>query len=727
MLTVKNTLFFIFLLYLLLFTHNSNANNSANQYLLQQIAQAPPATTDKNHWLQLFEQPGNSQFYYLANKLGQIYQLEQDNADNSSLLLDLSARYAKNSILALSAFTLHPNFALREKTGFGTFYTAHVEKVPDSTKTKRLLDSNVTIPLAFDAVVTEWQFNSANKVDSSSQREVLRIAIATAKSGIRQLSFNPYSKSWHEDFNQLYVSLSQIEKLKEYPLYSGAILRIHPHKTATESYSVPHNNPYYANEKIEKSLYLFGAGQINQFIWPDIHATRLLISHQYHLNDTVRHWLSYSDGGEDWREQAPKEFLYQNKVMLSANSLLVYRGQNAPALRNKLLLLTKNKQQWQLNSLSREVTSEQINATQYTKVLAAPTRLPKPRIEWQFQQPALQASHLSLYGDNRGELLFFNEDTGAIYQLFQQEITLGSQRNQESAFGGITLFVVIMFVLLAGYIFYQIHIQQTSAKSLVRREYSNLQLNDDKLALNLFRRHQHEAETVIALIEIKQCQLLLGDLVIATINTTLGHGFNNQQEQAVREIFHTEQIAKMVDGKVRRMSLKINTNENNKYVICLYLRKGSDRITKKAYFEVVDDIIDWCWLIANEINSEQTGLRTLKPQNTAAAITLAEHKSHDDTSLHAQAASIRPATHSHAITGSGEPAQMAATNTAQENSEGITLPEHQNTSAMETAKIETDLVNALEKLVKLQQQGFLTADEFAQAKAKLLDSLNKTE
>jgi glutamate mutase epsilon subunit len=34
---------------------------------------------------------------------------------------------------------------------------------------------------------------------------------------------------------------------------------------------------------------------------------------------------------------------------------------------------------------------------------------------------------------------------------------------------------------------------------------------------------------------------------------------------------------------------------------------------------------------------------------------------------------------------------------------------------------ETDVVNALEKLVTLQQQGFLTALEFKQAKAKLLD------
>lgn len=51
--------------------------------------------------------------------------------------------------------------------------------------------------------------------------------------------------------------------------------------------------------------------------------------------------------------------------------------------------------------------------------------------------------------------------------------------------------------------------------------------------------------------------------------------------------------------------------------------------------------------------------------------------------------------------------------------ESVTLVNHYDSAAIETAKVETELVNALEKLVKLRQQSFLTADEFEQAKAKL--------
>lgn len=713
MLTVNNTLCFLFVL-CLLGTSSTTSASKENQYILQKIAQAPQLNTKKNKWLLLREQPGNSQYYYLANTLGQIYQLEQDDPDNTALLLDLQTFSAESPILQLSAFTLHPNFSLRDQTGFGTFYTAHVEKSSNHNKTKRLSDSNVSTPLFFDTVVTEWQLNLAQKADLSSQREVLRIAIPTLEGGIRQLHFNPYSKSWDDNFSQLYIALAQSPELKQYPLYSGAILRIHPQKDANKNYTVPHENPYYANVKFDKILYLFGAGQINQFIWPAKHSTRLLISHLYSFNGTQRHWLSYANSGEDWRKRMPQAFLYQNKQGLPANSLLVYRGQNAPALRNKLLLLTQQNQQWQLNSLSREKSTKTTGVIQQQKALSSPI------IEWQLTQPALQANHLTLYRDNRGELLFFNEDSGAIYQLFQQDIINNPQESEQDGLSIVTIAFVIMFGLLGGYVLYKVKTQQQSAKSLVRRVFSNIKFTDDKLSLNLFRRHQHDVAKVIALAEIEQCQVLLGDLVIATINTTLGHGFNQRQEQALRDIFHTEQIAKMVAGKVRRMSLSFNVPENDKYIVCLYLRKGSDRITKKSYFEVVDVIIDWCWVIANEINADQTGERAFKPKLTAADIAKAEHKTHDDTPLHTQADNIRPTlqVYSKIDALASEAKKEVTLSEENENGEGLTIDN--GTPPIKVVKEDADLVNGFEKLVKLKQQGFLTADEFEQAKAKLL-------
>lgn len=720
MLTVRNIFFLLFSFYAIIFSAYSTANNSSdgsaekqNQYLLQKIAQAPQLESEQDQWLQLFEQPGNSQHYFIASKQGKIYQLEQNSPKNTSLLLDLQQSFSKKDIQKLTAFVLHPNFSQRDQDGYGTFYTAHVENHYRNS-TKRMLDPSSNTSLPYDAVVTEWQLHPTKQVEILKQREVLKIAIPIIDNGINQLSFNPYSKSWHDDFAQLYISLPESPSLKQFPLHSGVILRINPNKIATAGYGVPHSNPFYANELIESSIYLLGAGKITQFIWPDKYATKLLVSHQYNANKTTRQWLSFSLGGEDWRKKAPTEFIYQDKQPLSANSLLVYRGQNAPALRNKLLMLVPQKSQWQIKSLSREKSTAQTN------VKLQPKSLSPPQVEWQLHQKELLAVKLSLFRDNRGELLLFNEDSSAIYQLFQQDVIPGSQEDKQSTLGSITFFFVVMLGLLAGYLFYQINIQHKSAKSLVRREFSTLTLTEDKLALNLFRRHQHEAEKVVAFTDINQCQVFIGNLVITTINTTLGHGFNEQQELALREIFHTEQIDKMVDGKVRRISLVINTSEKNKHIICLYLRKGSDRITKKNYFEVVDDVIDWCWIIANEINSKHTGERSLKPRITAVEIAQAEHKSHDDTPLHKQAAIIRPATHP--LTDTSKHTAVDEFNHEQKNKDE---PTAQNSH--ETAKVETDLVNAIDKLGKLQQQGLLSADEFAQAKAKLLSSLNKTE
>jgi len=722
---IKNTLLLIFLPCLIFFAKNSTASNNSdnntsansgekNQYLLQKIAQAPLLEKDTSQWLQLFEQPGSNQYYYLANHQGKIYQLDQDNPNNSSLLLDFQQFSSQQSSHQFNAFTLHPNFLLRDQSGFGTFYTAHIEKAPSNNETKRLLDSNVDVPLTFDAVVIEWQLNQAKQVDFSRQREVLRIGIPSGNTGIKQLSFNPYSKSWHEDFSLLYLSLSPSPKLNKHPLYSGVILRIFPQIVASKDYGVPINNPYYANAQIDKTIYILGAGKIEQFIFPEKHSTTLLISHQYSFNDTVKHWLSYANGGEDWRKQAPKEFIYQNNELLFANNLLVYRGQNAPSLRNKFLLLTQNEQQWQLSSLGNYSALISAGVKQEQKALSP------AKVEWRLQQKALQAQKLSIYRDNRDELLIFNEDTGAIYQLFQQEFTAGLAEEQSSTSSGISLLIVAFLGLLVTYILYQVNIRHNSAKVLVRREFSALKLAQDKLTLHLFKRHQKSADKIMTLADINQCQLMLGDLAIATINTAQDHGFNETREQELREIFHNEQIDKMVDGKVRRISLVLSDHEKNNHVICFYLRKGSDRITKKGYFEVVNEVIDWCWIIASGINLEQTGKRSIKPRVTADDIAKAEHKAQDTTPLHAQAAIIRPVTHP-------KPNKDVIARLHPELKEDTSPHKQRSTAAFESAKVETDLVNAIEKLVKLQQQGFLSADEFAQAKAKLLDRLNNTE
>ena len=216
---------------------------------------------------------------------------------------------------------------------------------------------------------------------------------------------------------------------------------------------------------------------------------------------------------------------------------------------------------------------------------------------------------------------------------------------------------------------------------------------------------------------------MLGDLVVTTINTTLGHGFSEQQEQSLREICRVEKIEKMIDRKVRRINLVLNTQSKSKFIVCLYFRKGSDRITKKSYLEVVDDIVDWCWFIAKEINSSQTGDRAVILKDP---IVLTEINYLDDTPLHTQAASIRPTIHLPIVDDVIEPNKEEEVLLSGQNNK-VTSASINKTTTITSVKVEPDLVSALEKLVELQQQGFLTADEFELAKAQLLTSSKQIE
>ncbi|MBU2872148.1 hypothetical protein KO502_15830 [Colwellia sp. E2M01] len=717
------------------------ASNSEtpSQYILQKIAQAPQLTSGQSEWL-LLEKSGNNQHYYLANKQGEIYQLDQFDTSNTSLLLDLKRLSKKKSITKLTAFTLHPNFSLRAQEGYGTFYTAHIEK-STSNNANRLYEPLLKQKVNYDAVITEWQLTLSKRVNLSSQREILKVAIPTDHSGINQLSFNPYSTSWDENFSQLYIAIDQHSALKEYPLYSGVILRIHPKKMSFASYNIPQDNPFIGHAAIEKSIYLLGAGTIQKFIWSDKHSNKLLVSHQYTNSDSNNtanvQSLSYAYGGEDWRQQTPNQILYENinhNLQTSSpikntayfdNNLLTYQGESVPNLRNKLLFLTQTDDQWQLRSLARNANMVRTEQPEADSALA---------VEWHIPATDLNTKQLSLYRDNRGELLFFNEASGAIYQLFQSDKTAKpyqEQATQQSSFGGIALFFIILSALLSGFVFYQVKVQKRSAKSLVRREYTGITLTDDTLALNLFRYHQEKAETVLELVDIHQCQILIGDNTVATLSANSNYGFDNPQEQALRSQFHNEQVAKMVDGKVRRISLILHTSDQDSYVVCLYLRKGSDRLTKHSYFEVVDNVIDWCWYFSKQFNSEQTGQRIIKPKLTADDIAKAEHKTHDDTPLHAQAAKVRPLikperanNNAKQLTNDEYYKTPKTTDSApvDVNDKKAETEQSEHTSQA-LAHEETQLVCDLEKLIELKQQGFLTAKEFNQAKASLLNAV----
>jgi len=700
----KSVVFF----FLLLLVQVSQAAEK-QAYTLQKLIQINLLLNKQGQWLDLIEQPKNKGSFFLANSQGKIYQLGVGELVKTSLLFDLKRLALPVDILKLSAFTLHPDFSRRGSSGFGKFYTAHVENFSQDTKTRRIMDSNVDIPLSFDAVLTQWQLDLTNNLVPSSRLEIVRIAIPELNDGFQQVSFNPHSKSWHNDFAQLYLSLAQSQSLKEYPIYSGAILRIQPPSKALKKkfYSIPKTNPYFANNEIEDALYVFGAGKIKQFNWPNKHSSKLLISHQYPFNYSITNWLSLSEGGEDWRKTAPKVPLYKSTESIATHSLLSYNGKNVLTLRKKLLFLISKNQQWQLSSLDLEhlTTSPEEFET---------TTIPPPNTEWSLMLQTLNTDQLGIYPDNFGEILVFNKATGIIYQVFQPEVFQEPSDQSTFQLPLLIKLIVALFIFILMCFTIKIIKQKISIKKIARNHFTKITLADNKSNIELFRRDLKVPSVIIPLTGINQCQVCLGQKVLTTISYQPNKNFNSTKETDLRELFRIEQIAKMVECKVRRISLVITDKDNSKFTVCLYLRQGSERITKKNYFDVVDDVIWWCWLVNEQITPSQTGIRATADSIREVNLNLREKHSFDHASLQTQAAVIRPATQHDLKELKYPPVQI----------ENIEKNQDTNTNTAYPKSREIDLVYALEKLVKLQQQGFLTALEFKQAKAKLLDGNN---
>lgn len=691
---------------------NVFAENS--HYQFNKIAQLNHTQSEPSQWLQLVTHPNNIQQYFVINKTGQMYLV--DNIQKPHLVLNLSVSHSEGpSPINLTAIELHPNFALRGQLGYRVFYTAHLEILDKKSRTKRIehSDNRNELILKFDAVLTEWQFSSDDyqNVDLNTKREVLRIAVPDNTMTIKKMSFNPYTKSWNDDFGLLYIALNGQKKWQK-PLFSGVILRINPAKFGLRSFTVPNNNPYLKESTINDEIYLLGGQNITQFIWPNKNSNDILLSHHY----SGKYLLSLVNGQNDWRDDAPREIIYQGNNFIA--DTLLYRGSNLPYLRNKLLLLTQENQKWILESLN-------VTPSVYRNALLEN----KPQQEWQFTSQQLASNSEISFSTNRdGEVLVLDKTAGIIFQIFQgssskkisdkeQVITLETESTSR-------LYLIFLVMTAIGVVLYVFKRNKFSAKSVVRKQFAHIELSESQLQIGLYHRHQNSTDTIIDIIDIASCEVKLNNQTINFISQEAGHGFTDAKEQDLRNVFIKEQVDKMIDGKVRQVNLLLTDIHEKDYTICLYMRKGSDRVTKKTYSVVIDDLVDWCWLIAAIINSDETEKRKQEPVTLSGSVTGLTEKTHYEKPLHDQAAAIRSTTHDSLKTSHREALDLTdepLVTTEEGESEKVAKPRSQNIVKSNT--IDTELVDALEKLVNLKQQGFLTQEEFTKAKENLMRSL----
>ena len=700
----------------------------SNTYQFDTMTHLNSSLSNSSQWLQLINHPTKEQEYFIINKAGKMYHVDNDQQHN--LVLDLNAEHENNSsAFVVTAITLHPNFSLKDQPGYGIFYTAHLEVLDKKNRTKRIQERSSEIKLKFDAVITEWKFRSTNEVmvDLSTKREVLRIAVPENYMVIRQMSFSPHIKSWNEGFGLLYVVLNG-EKKWQKPLYSGVILRINPTKFGLRSYTVPVSNPYLQHSDIKDEIYLLGGENINKLIWPDKSNDDLLLSHQYQN----KFLLSLSSGQDDWRENLPKDRLYQSDNEIE--DILLYRGRNLPALRNKLLLVTKQ---------NGTKTIESLNFSPSVDENISTTNIPQPI--WRFtSQQVNHDSEIELSTDRDDEVLLLDKVKGSVFKISQahakpQDPIKQSIVEVESDVESFAkVYLILLALIVIGVVLYFYKKKQFSAKAIVRKQFANVELSESQMQIGLYHRHQKNIDTMLEVNDIISCDIKLNEQIITLINSMVGHGFDNEKEQALRDILVNEQVHKMIDGKVRQISLSFTDKHNKSYTVCLYIRKGSDRITKKPYLTVIDDVVNWCWLMAEKINPIETAKRKEKAIISSDAIDNSDTYQnkpplHQQTSAikadvldykeMTEAINVQNPIVSNVVNDEAVIANKPSDDTDHHYNQNSVDKSSLSPSSPQEKIIDTELVDALEKLVNLKQQGYLTEQEFIKAKENLLQNL----
>jgi hypothetical protein len=626
-------------------------------------------------WLNPLANPINDDVFFVAKDNGLIYLAKQNNENNQETILDLPLALNTSAFVSLTAISLHPSFTLSAEQGYATFYTAHTTEFEKQKYNNRLalIDSN--IEFAFETVITAWTYDfERQKIDLQSQREVIRIPIKNHNAGIQQLTFNPYLKPWNDDYGQLYFSLGYVDELKEYSLYSGAILCISPLVFGFHNYTVSESNPFVKTPEINDEVVVLGGQNVEHFFWAKYSHEAIFIEH----NNKEQYWFSKAKVGSNL------DSLHQSSLLKfktnEMSTMLLYQGRDFPSLRNSMVFLSLLDKKWHLNSLPLDSLSDEF----------PPSR---ERIITEYLSPK---SVLSIHQNNHNELIVFDSHQSRLYSLQLANIDIPSNDLVQPTQGNFgpkyyVLFIGLFIVLLSAYFFIRRDngVPKLLLDSLVV-DYVRFDYVLTKETILIFKINQKKAHKTLYLKNITRCEVTVNNKLINIIDYEPENAISNQIETDMRNLFTSEQNKEILEEQTRQIQI-ILTDKDSSYTICPYLRKGNNRVTSVKYYIVVDMIIDLCWGISKQINSQNTEVRKVStvPFPRPNLPVTDNHKTHSNQQ--------------NKFNGSNSKLEKAKPMASQ----GKISPQ-------------TELIDALDKLVNLHKQGYLSDEEFSLAKSNLL-------
>lgn len=668
---------------------------TSSELELSAIAEFSSVQLQQDEWHTVMPITGSEDEYFLTTKNGKVYSLK-DQQINNTPLLDLSSRLKKN-IVSLTAIAQDPSFNFRDRTGYNTFYTAHIEsttKQNENTQDQAQVDESATLP--YDTVIMRWQLrkplNQATKI--VAQHEVIRIAIHNKAEAIRQLSFNPYTESWHDDFGLLYALLPKTKNaLKSaQAIYSGTILRIKPERFGLQSYTIPANNPFIKKADIRNEIALIVNENVVSFDWVKKTENSLLIQ----VKNAQGHSFIQTKLGEDWRiDGLPEPNKLTNTSSIISSQAILYHGRELKNLWGQILQLNQVENGWQLQVLTSDTSHPaQVLSTLNQDNISQATATGKFSLHKNYDNELLLLEH------NRQRLYAVKAAQVAMKKTAAASEPIASSNDSNN---GVLTFLVIVALVVS--CLWYIRFNSKKQQHFLYQQWANFDVNAATQTLSLYKRHNHSVEQIVKLSSLKRSELLLNDEIISIVSVDAEHGFSNALEEQLQIIFAKEHRFKMIDGKQRKIQLRLSDDENSQYLFCLYYRVGNVRHTKLKYNKVLKKVIDWHWLFAQYINAENTDKRKIR-------VKLAAEKTSDIVNSKSQPPPALKQEKTEQIDG-----HMAAIASTSNKADSLKL------NNAESSNQDNELIAALDKLIEMKKQGYLSEDEFNTAKAKILKSL----
>ncbi len=233
---------------------------------------------------------------FVADLRGQIWLIKNGRlasepfADLSVLLGDRLWANCGGSC-GVRSLAFHPDFDRPGRPGFGRLYVLTIQVPESSTANPRTPIFRWTrSPVEAVDVVSEWRVDPRNpdRIDPSSEREILRIEQWRIGHSTEHIGFNPRVGPSQPDYGKLYVGIGDggFDPADPDPLRTaqdrqnvlGTILRIIPIRRGRPGYRVPRDNPFLGDPDALPEIWAYGLRNPQRFSWDMGGRGKLLIA-----------------------------------------------------------------------------------------------------------------------------------------------------------------------------------------------------------------------------------------------------------------------------------------------------------------------------------------------------------------------------------------------------------------------------------------------------------------